>query len=53
MLFLRSIVASYAEADVRAGDDLVKQIRVYPLSKARTFTACACLRTRPCANSGL
>ena len=34
MLFLRSIVASYAEADVRAGDDLVRQIRVYPLGQA-------------------
>lgn len=30
----RSIVASYSDADVRAGDDLVKKIKVYPLSKA-------------------
>ena len=31
---IRSIVASRSEADVRAGDALVKQIKVYPLSKA-------------------
>jgi hypothetical protein len=31
---IRSIVASTSEADVRAGDALVKQIKVYPLSKA-------------------
>jgi hypothetical protein len=30
----RSIVASNSEADVRAGDDLVKQIRLYPLRQA-------------------
>jgi hypothetical protein len=31
---IRSIVASRSEEDVRAGDALVKQITVYPLSKA-------------------
>jgi hypothetical protein len=30
---LRSIVASPSEEDVRAGDALVKQIRIYPLAK--------------------
>jgi hypothetical protein len=30
---IRSIVASRSEEDVRAGDALVKQIKVYPLSK--------------------
>jgi hypothetical protein len=34
MIFVRSIVASYSEADVRAGDDLVKQVKIYPLTKA-------------------
>jgi hypothetical protein len=31
---LRSIVASPSEEDVRAGDALVKQVKVYPLAKA-------------------
>ena len=31
---LRSILASRSETDVRAGNALVKQVRVYPLSKA-------------------
>jgi hypothetical protein len=31
---LRSIVASSSEEDVRAGDALVKQVKVYPLAKA-------------------
>ena len=31
---IRSILASRSEEDVRAGDELVKQIRIYPLSKA-------------------
>jgi hypothetical protein len=31
---LRSIVASPSEEDARAGDALVKQVKVYPLSKA-------------------
>ena len=31
---IRSILASRSEADVRAGDTLVKQVRVYPLSQA-------------------
>ncbi len=31
---LRSILASRSEEDVRAGDALVKQVKVYPLSKA-------------------
>ena len=31
---LRSILASRSEADVQAGDALVKRVRVYPLSKA-------------------
>jgi len=34
MTLLRSILASYSEKDVQAGDDLVKQVKVYPLSKA-------------------
>ena len=33
-MLIRSIVASTSEEDVRAGDALVKQIKVYPLSKA-------------------
>ena len=31
---VRSILASNSEADVRKGDELVKQIKLYPLSKA-------------------
>ena len=31
---LRSILASRSEDDVRKGDELVKQVKVYPLSKA-------------------
>jgi hypothetical protein len=34
MTLLRSILASYSEKDVRAGDELVKQVKIYPLSKA-------------------
>lgn len=34
MTLLRSILASYSEADLQAGNELVKQVRVYPLSKA-------------------
>ena len=34
MTLLRSIVASLSEEDVRAGDALVKQVRIYPLPKA-------------------
>lgn len=34
MTLLRSILASSSEKDVQAGDELVKQVRVYPLSKA-------------------
>jgi hypothetical protein len=34
MTLLRSILASVAEKDVQAGDELVKQVKVYPLSKA-------------------
>ena len=34
MTLLRSIVASLSEEDVRAGDTLVRQVRVYPLAKA-------------------
>jgi hypothetical protein len=33
-MLIRSILASRSDADVRAGDALVKQIRIYPLSKA-------------------
>jgi len=33
-MLIRSIVAGSSEADVRAGDALVKQIKIYPLSKA-------------------
>ena len=33
-MLIRSILASRSEADVRAGDALVKQIRIYPLSQA-------------------
>ena len=34
MTLLRSILASYSEKDVQAGDELVKQVKIYPLSKA-------------------
>jgi len=34
MVFVRSILKSASEEDVRAGDELVKQIKIYPLSKA-------------------
>jgi hypothetical protein len=34
MTLLRSILSSMSETDVRAGNELVKQVRVYPLSKA-------------------
>jgi len=34
MTLPRSILASDAEKDVQAGDELVKQVKVYPLSKA-------------------
>jgi hypothetical protein len=34
MTLLRSILASLSEKDVKAGDDLVKQVKIYPLSKA-------------------
>ena len=34
MTLLRSILASASEKDVQAGDELVKQVKVYPLSKA-------------------
>ncbi len=33
-ILIRSILASRSEEDVRAGDALVRQIRIYPLSKA-------------------
>ena len=33
-MLIRSILASRSEADVRAGNELVKQIRIYPLSQA-------------------
>jgi hypothetical protein len=33
MTLLRSILASLSEQDVQAGNDLVKQVRIYPLSK--------------------
>src|SRR5208282_4512375 len=33
-MLIRSIVASRSEEDVRAGDALVQQIRIYPLSQA-------------------
>ena len=34
MTLLRSILASLSEKDVQAGNDLVKRVKVYPLSKA-------------------
>ena len=34
MTLLRSILASYSAADERAGDALVRQVKIYPLSKA-------------------
>jgi hypothetical protein len=34
MTLLRSILASASEKDVQAGDELVKKVKVYPLSKA-------------------
>ena len=34
MTLLRSILASADEKDVQAGDELVKHVKVYPLSKA-------------------
>ena len=33
-MLIRSILASRSEEDVRAGDTLVQQIRIYPLSQA-------------------
>src|SRR5271168_4764420 len=33
-MLIRSILASRSEADVRAGDALVKRVRIYPLSQA-------------------
>ena len=33
-MLIRSILASRSEEDIRAGDALVKRIRIYPLSKA-------------------
>src|SRR6266481_10164858 len=34
MTLLRSILASLSEADVKAGDGLVQQVKIYPLSQA-------------------
>jgi len=34
MTLLRSELASYSEVDEKAGNDLVKQVKIYPLSKA-------------------
>lgn len=34
MTLLRSILASLSEEDSKPGDDLVKRVKVYPLSKA-------------------
>ena len=34
MTLLRSILASLSEKDVQAGNELVKQVKIYPLSKA-------------------
>src|SRR5258705_4644642 len=34
MTLLRSILASLSEADVKAGNDLVQRVKIYPLSKA-------------------
>lgn len=34
MTLVRSILSSMSEADVRAGNELVKKIRIYPLSRA-------------------
>ena len=34
MTLLRSILGSLSEKDVQAGNDLVRQVRIYPLSKA-------------------
>ena len=34
MTLLRSILASFSEKDVQTGNDLVKQVKIYPLSKA-------------------
>ena len=34
MTLLRSILASLSEKDVKAGNGLVQQVKVYPLSKA-------------------
>jgi hypothetical protein len=34
MTLLRSILASLSEADEKAGNELVKKVRIYPLSKA-------------------
>jgi len=39
MTLLRSILASDADKDVQAGDELVKQVKVYPLSKAANSPA--------------
>ena len=34
MTLVRSILASSSEDDVRKGDELVKQVKIYPLAKA-------------------
>ena len=39
MTLLRSNLASYSEKDVQAGDDLVKQVKIYALSKAANSPA--------------
>ena len=39
MTLLRSILSSDAEKDEQAGDELVKQVKVYPLSKAANSPA--------------
>jgi hypothetical protein len=36
MTLLRSILASYSEKDVHAGDELVKQVKIYPLTDANS-----------------
>jgi len=42
MTLLRSILRSLSEDDVRAGDALVKQVKVYPLSQAANHRPNAC-----------
>jgi len=42
MTLLRSILDSGSKKDLQAGNDLVKQVKIYPLSKAANPPPSAC-----------